>query len=62
MIKETENFLDSSIIIKNISPRVTCDGLSSEFSKFGKIQMIDVNIKKKLAFVVKFVFIVRNIS
>ena len=62
MIKETENFLDSSIIIKNISSRVTCDGLSDEFSKFGKIQMIDVNIKKKLAIVVKFVFIFRNIS
>jgi len=62
MIKETETFLASSIIVKNISTRFTSDFLSREFSKFGKIQMVEMNIRRKLAIIVKFAFIFRNFS
>jgi hypothetical protein len=51
--KLDEQQIKSIIIIKNISIYSTRQIIHNEFSKFGKIELIEMDLHKKITFIVK---------
>lgn len=57
MNRNDKKILDSVIIIRKLSNRITSDIINREFSRFGKIEMIELNLNKRIAFIVIKLFI-----
>ncbi len=52
MKKEYQKFLDSIIIIRKLSSHTTSDMIRKEFSNYGKIEMMELTLNKRIAFIV----------